>query len=475
MERVTFLGVRLVTIRRMWLIGLIMISVISVGINAVILTTLTDKYFSDYLKESYDFHIEQILEYSKKALIDDDISYKQMAIELETHLNDPIIHIKVYNNEGEILVDVEDDYHITGNMMSGNMGSRMMANMMDDSSDEVNQYQVMDGDQVIGILNVTLHSVAENSFVARQFKGSLLINSIYAILVSIVISLIIGFFISQKMSVSLRDTAKIAAEIQLGENSFVKATSIKEILTIRESLEELDSRLRLKQKSRQSLVDQLVHQTRTPLTILKSHLEAVEDGLIEINDEEIKIFQNQIESITSIITNMSGMIDASKDIDELSVCEIELNQMLQQITIGLKAQFIKKNISLELITRDKQMILTDKDKLSQSIYNILTNAYKYTDKNGSVRLSYVKLDNRLIIKIQDTGIGIASNELSKVFNAYYRISKSKKIEGDGIGLYIVKNNIERIGGKVSITSKPNIGSTFTIDIPINFSQEEENV
>ncbi len=466
-----FLGVRVVvTIRKMWLIALIMISVISVGINAIILTSLTDRYFSDYLKESYDIHIEQILQYTKKALIDDNISYKQMAIELETHLNDPIIHIKVYNSEGEILVDVEDDYHIAGDMMSGNMGSRMMVNLSPDSSDEVNQYQIIDGNQVIGILNVTLYSVAENSFVARQFKGSLLINSIYAILVSIVISLVIGFFISKKMSLSLRDTAKIAADIQLGEIPTVKGTSIKEILTIRESLDELDSRLRLKQKSRQTLVDQLVHQTRTPLTILKSHLEAIEDGLIEIDDEEIKIFQNQIENITTIITNMSGMIDASKESDMLSVGVIEINQMLKQITIGLKAQFINKNISLELITDDKLMIQTDKDKLSQSIYNILTNAYKYTEKNGSVRLSYIRIEDRLIIKIQDTGIGIPSNEIAKIFNAYYRISRSKKVEGDGIGLYIVKDNIERIGGKVSVTSKPNIGSTFTIDIPVNYSQ-----
>jgi signal transduction histidine kinase len=95
------------------------------------------------------------------------------------------------------------------------------------------------------------------------------------------------------MSASLRDTAKIASDIQLGEISSVKGTSIKEINAIRESLEELDTRLRLKQKSRKILVDQLVHQTRTPLTILKSHLEAIEDGLVAVDEEEIRIFQKE--------------------------------------------------------------------------------------------------------------------------------------------------------------------------------------
>lgn len=458
------------TIRKMWLFVLILVSVLSVGINTIIVTTLTDKYFTDYLKESYDIHIEQIIDYAQTTLSDEDVSYKQMAVELETHLNDPIIQIKVYSAEGDLLIDVEDDYHITGNMMSGNMSS-MMQNMMNDSSNEVLQYEVINEGKVIAILNVTLHSVAEKSFVALQFKGSLLLNSIYAILISIVLSIVIGFFVSKKMSGSLRDTAKIASAIQLGQVASVKNTSIKEVHAIRESLEELDSRLKLKQKSRKSLVDQLVHQTRTPLTILKSHLEAIEDGLIEVNEEEIRTCQNQIENITTIITNMSGMIDASKENDTINIEEFEINQMLKQITIGLKAQFTKKNISLELVTKDKLMVHTDKDKLSQSIYNILTNSYKYTKENGDVRVSFVHVNDHLVIKIQDTGIGIAMDEMNKIFNAYYRSSKALQTEGDGIGLYIVKGNIERIGGNISVTSKVKVGSTFSIEIPINYSKE----
>ena len=447
---------------------LILISVLSVAINALILTTLTDKYFTDYLKESYDTHIEHILDYTKAVLSDEEISYKQMKIELESHLNDPIIKIKIYRANGDLLVEVDNDYHITGDMMHGKMGSPMMGNMMRDSSNEVVQYEITYGGQVIGILNVTLHSVAENSFVARQFKGSLLINSIYAIFISIAISTVIGFFISNKMSGSLRDTAKIASDIQLGEKTGVKSTSIKEINAIRESLEELDSRLRLKQKSRQVLVDELVHQTRTPLTILKSHLEAIEDGLVEMSQEKIKMFQNQIENITLIISNMSSMIDASKETDIISVEGFEINQMLKQIIIGLKAQFAKKNITLELVTNDKLTIHTDKNKLSQSIYNILTNAYKYTNENDHVRVSFIHLNDKVIIMIQDTGIGIGTSELDKIFNAYYRSPKAIRIEGDGIGLYIVKDNIEAIGGNIKVTSKLDVGSTFTIEIPLNY-------
>lgn len=459
------LGVNNVTIRKMWLIVLILTSILTVGINALILTTLTDQYFTDYLEDSYNTHIEHILDYTKTALTDQDISYKQMNIELESHLNDPIIKIKVYNAKGDLLVDVDSDYHVMGNMHHGSMGSRMMGHMMRDSSNEVIQYEVVDGGKVIGILNVTLHSVAEKSFVAREFKASLLNNSIYAILISIAISIVIGFLMSKKMTSSLKDTAKIASNIQLGEMTWVKDTSIREVNAIRESLEELESRLRLKQKSRQVLVDELVHQTRTPLTILRSHLEAIEDGLVEFNQEKIKMFQNQIENITLIISNMSSLIDASKETDIIRAEQFEINQMLKQMIVGLKAQFTKKNITLELLPNDKLKIYTDKNKLSQSIYNILTNAYKYTNKNDHVQVSFIHLKDKVIIKVEDTGIGIAESEIHKIFNAYYRSPQATHIEGDGIGLYIVKDNIEKIGGNISVTSKPGVGSTFIIEIP----------
>ena len=454
------------TIRKMWMVALILISILSVGINAAILTTLTDQYFTDYLKESYDIHIAQIQDYAKTILKGQEVSYKDMVIELESHLNDPIIKIKLYGATGELLVEV-DNNTLMGTRRNGHMGGMpMMGHMSRGTSNEVIQYEVVDGDKHLGTLNVTLHSVAENSFVARQFKGSLLANSSYAILASITIAIVIGFFISNKMSTSLKDTAKIAADIQLGERTAVKPTAIKEINAIRESLEELDSRLKLKQRSRKVLVDELVHQTRTPLTILKSHLEAIEDGLIEIDQEEIAIFQNQIENITTIITNMSGMIDASKETDIIRPESVEISQMLKQMIAGLKAQFAKKNISLELVTSDKLTVYTDKNMLSQSIYNILTNAYKYSKPKDHVKVSFTQLKGKVVIEVADTGLGIRKDEIDKIFKAYYRSPDAAHIAGDGIGLYIVKDNIEKIAGTVSVTSKLNVGTTFKIEIPV---------
>lgn len=309
------------------------VSIISIGINATILTSLTDRYFNDYLAESYENHMNQVIAYTRTTLLEESVSYRQMAIELETHLDDPIIHIKLYSPEGKLLVEVYDDYHLSGNMMNGGMMSGRMGN----GEDEVEQHIIEEDGQVIGVLNITRHSSTENSFVAIMFKNSLVLNSIYSAIIAIVISVIIGIVISKKMSHALKETAELASDIQVGTFKMPRKSTIKEVSRIRESLEDLNTRLRLKQKSRKALIDQLVHQSRTPLTVLKSHLEAMEDGIIEMNSEEIAICNDQIENITAIISNMSGMIDANKETDEVTVEVFEFSQLLKQITVGLKA------------------------------------------------------------------------------------------------------------------------------------------
>jgi signal transduction histidine kinase len=273
------------------------------------------------------------------------------------------------------------------------------------------------------------------------------------------------------MSKSLKETEKLASDIQLGKDTYLKPTGLKEVNSIRESLMELNARLRLKQKTRKSLVDQLVHQTRTPLTILRSHIEAIEDGVIEVNKKELQVCQNQISDLTSIISNMSSMIDADRDTDEMQIESFDFGNMLKQIQQGLAAQFRNKKIGLEIISDQSVNLVTDKYKLSQAIYNIVTNAYKYTKENGNVRISYITVDDRLIVKIQDTGMGISENEKEKIFRAYYRSPNGSEEKGDGIGLYIVKENIQRIHGGIEVESKLGVGSTFIVNIPLKIEKE----
>ncbi len=453
------------TIRKQWLLVLILIAIFSVSVNAFVLSTLTDRYFVDYMKENYDKHFNQIVEYSKRALTEADFSHKQMAIQLEAHLDDPITRIKLYNVDGGLIIDVSNNQMMRGMPKNAMMG-RMMGGFMGAQFEEVDYVEIKDGNQVIGKLNITRYSSVDNSFASQMFKTSLVFNSLYSIAIVLLFAIIIGIFVSRRMSKDLINTAEMAQNIDLGTQTNIGLAKVKEIRIIQQSLESLESRLRLRQKSRKTLIDELVHQTRTPLTILKTHLEGFEDGILEMTPEQIRVCENQIENITSIISNMSGMIDADKDFDAINIEEFEFNALIKQILSGLRIQFERKQIELSLVGNQKVELKSDKYKLSQAIYNILTNAYKFTKANGTVTVHYVVQSDQLHIRIEDTGIGISDKEITRIFDAYYSNNKGSDSKGEGIGLYVAKENISRLKGVINVESKPQQGSKFTIILPL---------
>jgi two-component system, OmpR family, sensor histidine kinase BaeS len=454
------------SIRKLWLIVLTLVATLSIAINALILTSLTDRYFKTYLSETYDEHIDQMITYVVSSLNEENFSLRQMAIELESHLDTPIVKIKLYGPQGALLVQVEDRDYDRRDM--GRMG--MMDFMFRIGEEEVDSFDIIDNGVLLGKLNITKQSSAESSVIAMMFKSRLFINSLISTGFAIVITLLVGAYISKRMSKDLTDTAQLASNIQIGNPLENKPSSIKEINQIQNSLHDLNTRLKIKQKSRKTMVDQLVHQTKTPLTILKSHVEAIEDGVIQISKEELAIFQDQIDHLNNILSNMSTMIDAEKESEILTLETVDIHQLLNQIILGLRSQFDKKGIELKLISTTKVKLMTDPYKLSQVIYNLLTNAYKYTEK-GRVEISVKEDKDTLIIAISDTGNGIETADIDNIFNAYYRGTSATKIPGEGIGLYVVKENLNQLCGTIDVQSTLGKGSTFTIKLPLKNTQE----
>ncbi len=448
------------TVKRQWMLVLILAVVLSVAVNSVVLSILINRYFIDYSTENYNNHLSHLEELSKKVLVEGTYSGQQIAMQLESHLSDPINEIRLYDIHGNLLGKATLKTH----HMRGMMGNRMMNRMMGSASEEIDSIDIMQNDTIIGKLNITRYSSIGNSLGTRKFVVSLIGSSLLSFVLVFILIFILGMLISNKMSKDLRLTAQQAIDIDLGNTGQVHPSHVKEIRTIQQSLETLQARLKLKQTSRKKLIDELVHQTRTPLTILRTHLEGFQDGVIQLTPDEIKTCESQIDNITSIISNMSGMLDAEKDIDSVNIEQVELNHLLKQIVGGLKMQFDKKGIELQLISHQKISLETDGYKLSQVIYNLLTNAYKFTDSKGKVTVEYKEFDDSVKIIIQDTGAGINHEEQSKIFDAYYRGKNSANSSGEGIGLYVVKENLMKINGKIDVESEPGVGSKFTISI-----------
>lgn len=449
----------MMSIRRQWMTVLILAVVLSVAINSLVFGILINRTFIDYSTDSYDEHVSQLEELSKKVLLENTYSQQQINMQLESHLSDPIKEIKLYDADGNLLGEVGNE---TMPMMSG-----MMGRVVQTQAEEVDTHEIMADGLVVGQLIITRYSSISNSLEAKKFMLSLAGSGLISFGIVFTLILLVGIFISRRMSKDLWLTAQQAIDIDLGNSSEIPKSRIKEIRTIQSSLDTLNVRLKMKQTSRKKLIDELIHQTRTPLTILKTHLEGFQDGIIELNPDEIKICETQIEHITSIISNMSNMIDAQKEVDSVNFESVDIGQLIKQIVSGLKMQFEKKNIELKLLNHQKILVETDRYKVSQAIYNLLTNAYKFTEAGGAVTVNYFTEDSFLDIVVEDNGKGIPKEEQIKIFDVYFRGANASGALGDGIGLYVVKENLEKIGGEIKVVSEPGKGSRFIVRLPLD--------
>lgn len=450
------------TIRKQWMLALVVSAALSVIVNSLVLNIRINRYFVDYSAENYNTHVLQVVQFSTDALSADEYTTQQLEMQLTSHLSDPITRIRLYRADGELLSDVSVSRTMMGMMRSGTA-----ARMMGSSAEEIDSIDIQKDGVLLGKLMITRYSSIGSSIATRQFAFSLITNSLLSFGIVFALTLVLGYFLSKRMSKDLIQTAEQAVTIDLGQEIRYPKSRVLEISTIQDSLETLQARLKLKQTSRKKRIDELVHQTRTPLTILRTHLEGFQDGIIRFTPEEVKTCETQIDNLSSIITNMSGLIDAEKDVGELHMTNVDLSVLVRQIVAGLKAQFDQKSVELAALNHNKITVHTDPYLLSQAVYNLLTNAYKFTPSGGRVTIAYEVIDRALVISVRDTGVGIPAEEQARVFEAYYRGKNAVHTSGEGIGLYLVKENLRQIGGKIELESAPGKGSTFRISIPVS--------
>ena len=317
--------------------------------------------------------------------------------------------------------------------------------------------------------NHIFEEMFDNGLTLGQIVNSEIIkNMIFSLIFALILAIIIGSIVGRIMSKSLKATSNMAKSMQSGENVVRPFTRIKEIRDVNDTLEDFNSKLALKATTRKSKIDQLTHETRTPLTIIKSQLEAMQDGVINPSYEELEICKAQVSLLTDLIGNMGEVIESDGNEIVPNITTFYLSDMINQVAGGLRMQFEKKNIELLIsMPKDRIELRSDKSLLSQSIMNILLNSYKYTLSQGKVTINCTPGEDLLKITITDTGMGISKSDLENIFKPYYRSNDVCHIKGLGLGLYIVKSNIEALSGTVKIDSELGNGTTVEINLPLS--------
>jgi len=422
--------------------------VVSIILLAIVLTgaissLIINNYFKGYLSEEYEETI-MLLKEDALSLLQGTVSQQQF----HQYLRDPITSISIYDKNGEL------SYY-----ESDSSSERIRMNMKRFSGDETDQFEIILDHEKIGTIVVERSSEIQNSDTVFLFNTALFRGVVVAAFVALLFSFLLSKRLSKGITRDLKDTATYANEIEGGNETPPIESKILEIKSIQKRLIDLSRRLKVRERIRKGKIDQIAHETRTPITVLKGQIEGTLDGVLKIDEKRLKTCLEAVNKLQMLTTNIGSVLETDEGEVIVKKEPFDLMEEINLIQTGLALAYERKGLTLEIEGPEKLEIETDKNLLSVSLYNLMVNALKFTSKGG-VKIIVSKLPTKIIIL--DTGIGIAKTHLEQVFEPYYRAVSKDLVPGDGLGLYITKKNIEAIGGEISVTSQVGKGTKVVV-------------
>jgi two-component system phosphate regulon sensor histidine kinase PhoR len=222
------------------------------------------------------------------------------------------------------------------------------------------------------------------------------------------------------------------------------------------------------EKIKKDFVVNVSHELRTPLTSIKGFVETLEEEIDEKNREYVKIIKRNTDRLTNIVEDLLLLSELEEKGTALHLEACDLKSMLENIRKIFEHRLTEKGLILEIeAQKDLPAITADAFKLEQVFINLIDNAIKYTEK-GSITITLQHHDHFIRIAIQDTGIGIPPEHVSRIFERFYVVdaSRSRQLGGTGLGLSIVKHIILLHNGTIEAQSTSGAGTTFLITLPI---------
>jgi two-component system phosphate regulon sensor histidine kinase PhoR len=228
--------------------------------------------------------------------------------------------------------------------------------------------------------------------------------------------------------------------------------------------------LRRADQIRRDFVANVSHELRTPLTAIKGYVEALQDDPDDVQARErfLEIIHRHTTRMERLVSDLLRLarIDAGQEVAELAPCDVK--EMLSGLITDFDKEVTQKKqtLRLDVDPRASRMVV-DPAKLHDIARNLIENAIAYTPEGGTIEVNARLAGNRYEIVVADDGPGIPPEHLTRVFERFYRVDKSRaRPGGTGLGLAIVKNLVSVMQGDVTVANRPEGGAVFTVKLPV---------
>ena len=316
------------------------------------------------------------------------------------------------------------------------------------------------------------HTTAETIHVERAFNDSLLIALGVALVTSVLMALGVTAYFTRRVQRSTAAVAESAVDIASGQyGARVPSPGLgSEFDLLATTINELAERLGDVETTRRRILADLAHEMRTPLASIEAHLEAVEDGVRELDEATLAVLHSGTRRLQRLAEDISAVSQAEEGRLESRPVPTMAGTLLESAAAAARDAFDAKGVEL-LVDADTDAgpVLVDPQRMAQVLGNLLDNALRHTPPGGTVQLIVGQPNGRWVeLGVRDTGEGIDPAHLPHVFERFYRADPARaRRGGSGIGLTISRALVEAHGGRLSASSEgPGAGATFTVRLPL---------
>lgn len=234
------------------------------------------------------------------------------------------------------------------------------------------------------------------------------------------------------------------------------------------SLNEMASSLEAIEENRKSFISNVSHELRTPMTTIGGFVDGILDGTIpkEKHNYYLKIVSEEVDRLARLVTSMLNISKYEAGEMKMTKKEFNLMPLVVKVLLMFEQRIDAKHVDIRGVDRSKFIVNADSDLMQQVLYNLVENAVKFVDEGGYIEFSFEENEGSSIIRIRNSGDGLKANEISKVFDRFYKADASRGIDktGVGLGLSIVRSIIKLHDGKILVRSEPNSFVEFEIMI-----------
>lgn len=315
---------------------------------------------------------------------------------------------------------------------------------------------------------ILIHSQVPSIY---QLKQSIIIVFIIAGIMGGVIALILVAVLTKHLTKPMKQMTIAAKKIALGE--FTDRINVKgkdELSKLTESFNHMVAALENLEKMRRDFIGNVSHELRTPITTIKGFVDGIIDGVIppEKHEYYLKIVKDEISRMQDLVNDLLSLAKLQAGEVNIELSYFDINEVIRRCVISLQQIILDKDLEFNAVFETERMFVNaDLESIQRVILNLIHNAVKFTPRNGVITAKTHYEKGKVVISIEDTGKGIAKEDLTNVFERFYKADKSRSEDrtGLGLGLAIVRNIINMHAETIEVESEEGQGTKFIFTLP----------